>query len=221
MADIFEVIADPTRRKILEALLAAQVAGSELQVNDLVKQTKLGQPAVSKHLKILRDAKLVAAREDGQKRFYSVTPEPLEDVEDWLINFLSLGFDAEAEEDLSDVLGNAGEKLGSWLTERASWLSAQVQAKVKELDLDVDPKDLGRQLGRKLAEAKVETEKSAREFEKVARQKLDEVVKEVSSEADRVAKTVKRETTKVVKEVKTEAKKVAKDDKKKVSSPKK
>ncbi len=221
MADIFEVIADPTRRKILEALLAAQVAGSELQVNDLVKQTKLGQPAVSKHLKILRDAKLVAAREDGQKRFYSVTPEPLEDVEDWLINFLSLGFDAEAEEDLSDVLGNAGEKLGSWFTERASWLSAQVQAKVKELDLDVDPKDLGRQLGRKLAEAKVETEKSAREFEKVARQKLDEVVKEVSSEADRVAKTVKRETTKVVKEVKTEAKKVAKDVKKKVSSPKK
>lgn len=221
MADIFEVIADPTRRKILEALLAAQVAGSELQVNDLVKQTKLGQPAVSKHLKILRDAKLVAAREDGQKRFYSVTPEPLEDVEDWLINFLSLGFDAEAEEDLSEVLGNAGEKLGSWLTERASWLSAQVQAKVKELDLDVDPKDLGRQLGRKLAEAKVETEKSAREFEKVARQKLDEVVKEVSSEADRVAKTVKRETTKVVKEVKTEAKKVAKDVKKKVSSPKK
>jgi len=221
MPDIFEVIADPTRRKILEALLAAQVAGSELQVNDLVKQTKLGQPAVSKHLKILRDAKLVAAREDGQKRFYSVTPEPLEDVEDWLINFLSLGFDAEAEEDLSDVLGNAGEKLGSWLTERASWLSAQVQAKVKELDLDVDPKDLGRQLGRKLAEAKVETEKSAREFEKVARQKLDEVVKEVSSEADRVAKTVKRETTKVVKEVKTEAKKVAKDVKKKVSSPKK
>lgn len=231
MADIFEVIADPTRRKILEALLAAQAAGTELQVNDLVKQTKLGQPAVSKHLKILRDAKLVAAREDGQKRFYSVTPEPLEDVEDWLINFLSLGFDAESEEGLSDVLGNAGEKLGNWLTDRASWLSTQVQAKVKELDLDVDPKDLGRQLGRKLAEAKVETEKSAREFEKIARQKLDEVVKEVSSEADKVAKTVKRETSKVaktvkretnkvVKEVKTEAKKVAKDVKSKVKRSK-
>jgi DNA-binding transcriptional ArsR family regulator len=220
MADIFEVIADPTRRKILEALLAAQVSGGELQVNDLVKQTKLGQPAVSKHLKILRDAKLVAAREDGQKRFYSVTPEPLEVVEDWLINFLSLGFEAESEEGLSDVLGNAGEKLGNWLTERASWLSAQVQAKVKELDLDVDPKDLGRQLGRKLAEAKVETEKSAKEFEKIARQKLDEVVKEVSAEADKVAKTVKRETTKVVKDVKTEAKKVAGEVKKTVRKKK-
>ncbi len=220
MADIFEVIADPTRRKILEALLAAQVAGGELQVNDLVKKTKLGQPAVSKHLKILRDAKLVAAREDGQKRFYSVTPEPLEEVEDWLINFLSLGFDAEAEEGLSDVFGNAGEKLGNWLTERASWLSSQVQAKVNELDLDVDPKDLGRQLGRKLAEAKVETEKSAKEFEKVARQKLDEVVKEFSAEADKAARTVKRETTKVVQEVKTEAQKLAKEVKSKAKRSK-
>jgi ArsR family transcriptional regulator len=77
MADIFEAIADPTRRKIMELLLTAQVGGLELTVNDLVKQTKLGQPTVSKHLKTLRDAGLVAAREDGQKRFYSVTPEPL------------------------------------------------------------------------------------------------------------------------------------------------
>lgn len=220
MADIFEVIADPTRRKILESLLAAQVAGAELTVNDLVKKTKLGQPAVSKHLKTLRDAKLVAVREDGQKRFYSVTPDPLEEVEDWLINFLSLGFDAEAEEDLAGMLGDAGEKLGTWLTERAGWLTSQVQAKVKELDLDVDPKDLGRKLGRKLAETKVETEKSAREFEKLARQTLDEVVKEVSAEADKVAKTVKTETKKVAREVKTEAKKVAGEVKSKVRKTK-
>jgi ArsR family transcriptional regulator len=210
MADIFEVIADPTRRQILEALLAAQASGGELQVNDLVKKTKLGQPAVSKHLKILRDANLVAAREDGQKRFYSVTPEPLEEVEDWVINFLSLGFDAESEEDLAGVLGDAGAKLGTWITERASWLTEQAQAKIKELDLNIDPKDLGRQLGRKLAEAKVETEKSAKEFEKVARQTLDEVVKDLTTEADKAAKTVKAGTKKVVKEVKTEAKKAAK-----------
>ena len=210
MADIFEVIADPTRRQILEALLAAQAVGGELQVNDLVKKTKLGQPAVSKHLKILRDANLVAAREDGQKRFYSVTPEPLEEVEDWVINFLSLGFDAESEEDLAGVLGDAGAKLGTWITERASWLTDQAQAKIKELDLNIDPKDLGRQLGRRLAEAKVETEKSAKEFEKVARQTLDEVVKDLTTEADKAAKTVKAGTKKVVKEVKTEAKKAAK-----------
>ncbi|MFY8050614.1 MAG: ArsR/SmtB family transcription factor [Aquiluna sp.] len=191
MADIFEAIADPTRRKIMELLLTAQVGGLELTVNDLVKQTKLGQPTVSKHLKTLRDAGLVAAREDGQKRFYSVTPEPLEDVEDWLIEFLSLDFEAEEEEGLAASFGEAGAKLGTWLTERAGWLSEQVRAKVVELDLNVDPKDLGRQLGRKLADAKVDTEKSAREFEKIARQKLDEVVEDVRTEAKNVAREVK------------------------------
>jgi ArsR family transcriptional regulator len=191
MADIFEAIADPTRRKIMELLLTAQVGGLELTVNDLVKQTKLGQPTVSKHLKTLRDAGLVAAREDGQKRFYSVTPEPLEDVEDWLIEFLSLDFEAEEEEGLAASFGEAGAKLGTWLTERAGWLSEQVRAKVLELDLNVDPKDLGRQLGRKLADAKVDTEKSAREFEKIARQKLDEVVEDVRTEAKNVAREVK------------------------------
>ena len=70
MADIFEAIADPTRRKIMETLLSAQVAGSELTVSELVQKTGLGQPTVSKHLKTLREVGLVAAREDGQKRFY-------------------------------------------------------------------------------------------------------------------------------------------------------
>jgi DNA-binding transcriptional ArsR family regulator len=191
MADIFEAIADRTRRKIMELLLTAQVGGLELTVNDLVKQTKLGQPTVSKHLKTLRDAGLVAAREDGQKRFYSVTPEPLEEIEDWLIEFLSLDFEAEEEEGLAASFGEAGAKLGTWLTERAGWLSEQVKAKVVELDLNVDPKDLGRQLGRKLADAKVETEKSAKEFEKIARQKLDEVVEDVRTEAANVAREVK------------------------------
>jgi DNA-binding transcriptional ArsR family regulator len=191
MADIFEAIADPTRRKIMELLLTAQVGGVELTVNDLVKQTKLGQPAVSKHLKTLRDAGLVAAREDGQKRFYSVTPEPLEEIEDWLIEFLSLDFEAEEEEGLAASFGDAGAKLGTWITDKAGWLSEQVKAKIIELDLNVDPKDLGKQLGRKLADAKVETEKSAKEFEKIARQKLDEVVEDVRTEATNVAREVK------------------------------
>ncbi|NCV98829.1 MAG: ArsR family transcriptional regulator [Actinobacteria bacterium] len=64
MADIFEAIADPTRRNIMETLLSAQVAGSELTVSELVQKTGLGQPTVSKHLKTLREVGLVAARED-------------------------------------------------------------------------------------------------------------------------------------------------------------
>ncbi|MFY0670538.1 MAG: winged helix-turn-helix transcriptional regulator [Aquiluna sp.] len=191
MADIFEAIADPTRRNIMETLLSAQVAGSELTVSELVQKTGLGQPTVSKHLKTLREVGLVSAREDGQKRFYSVTPEPLEEIEDWMINFLSLGFEAEGEEDLAKNLGEAGEKLGNWITEKAAWLGEQLRSRAEELDVDVDPKELGKRLGRKLAETRVEAEKSAKDFEKLARQKVEEVVDDVRSEATHFAEEVK------------------------------
>ena len=191
MADIFEAIADPTRRKIMETLLSAQVAGAELTVSELVQKTSLGQPTVSKHLKTLREVGLVAAREDGQKRFYSVTPDPLEEIEDWMINFLSLGFEAEGEEDLAKNLGEAGEKLGHWITEKAAWLGEQLRSRAEELDVDVDPKELGKRLGRKLAETRVEAEKSAKDFEKIARQKVEEVVDDVRNEATHFAEEVK------------------------------
>ncbi len=191
MADIFEAIADPTRRKIMETLLSAQVSGAELTVSELVQKTGLGQPTVSKHLKTLREVGLVTAREDGQKRFYSVTPEPLEEIEDWMINFLSLGFEAEGEEDLAKNLGEAGEKLGHWITEKAAWLGEQLRSRAEELDVDVDPKELGKRLGRKLAETRVEAEKSAKDFEKIARQKVEEVVDDVRNEATHFAEEVK------------------------------
>lgn len=195
MADIFEAIADPTRRVLLETLLDSHLTGGsgELTVTELVERTKLGQPTVSKHLKTLREVGLVAAREDGQKRFYSVVPEPLEEIEDWMINFLSLGFDAEEEEgdEIAQTLGAAGEKLGHWLTEKAGWLGEQLKQKADELDIDVDPKELGHRLGRKLAEAKVEAAKSAKDFEKIARDKVEEVVDEVKAEAKHLATEVK------------------------------
>jgi len=196
MADIFEAIADPTRRNIMETLLSAQVAGSELTVSELVQKTGLGQPTVSKHLKTLREVGLVSAREDGQKRFYSVTPEPLEEIEDWMINFLSLGFEAEGEEDLAKNLGEAGEKLGNWITDKAAWLGEQLRSRAEELDVDVDPKELGKRLGRKLAETRVEAEKSAKDFEKLARQKVEEVVDDVRSEATHFAEEVKSKVRK-------------------------
>lgn len=196
MADIFEAIADPTRRQLLETLLSSHLAGGtgELTVSELVEKTGLGQPTVSKHLKTLREVGLVAAREDGQKRFYTVTPDPLEEIEDWMINFLSLGFDAETEEgdELAENLSVAGEKLGHWITERAEWLSVQLKTRVEELDIDFDAKDLGRRLGRKLAEVKTEAETSAKDFEKIARQKVEEVVDDVRSEADNFAKEVRK-----------------------------
>lgn len=196
MADIFEAVADPTRRNIMETLLSAQVAGSELTVSELVQKTGLGQPTVSKHLKTLREVGLVAAREDGQKRFYSVTPEPLEEIEDWMINFLSLGFEAEGEEDLAKNLGEAGEKLGHWITEKAAWLGEQLRSRAEELDVDVDPKELGKRLGRKLADTRVEAEKGAKDFEKLARQKVEEVVDDVRNEATHFADEVRSKVKK-------------------------
>ena len=135
MADIFEAVADPTRRQLLESLLASNEPGGagELTVSELVEKTGLGQPTVSKHLKTLREVGLVAVREAGQKRFYSVTPEPLEEIEDWMINFLSLDFDAEAEDEteLAHTLSIAGERLGSWITERGGWLQDQLKTRLR------------------------------------------------------------------------------------------
>jgi ArsR family transcriptional regulator len=108
MADIFSVIADPTRRHLLELLLerytaadaveAAPHAG-ESSVSELVHALDLSQPTVSKHLKVLREAGLVAVREEGQHRYYKLDAAPLEEVEDWTIPFLSADFDGSLKED--------------------------------------------------------------------------------------------------------------------------
>ncbi len=79
MLAAFEVLAEPNRRRILDLLLAG-----ERPVGDLVDALAVSQPAVSKHLRILRDAGLVAVRSDGQRRMYRVRPEPLQVVDEWL-----------------------------------------------------------------------------------------------------------------------------------------
>jgi DNA-binding transcriptional ArsR family regulator len=74
-----EVIAEPTRRQILDELLRG-----EQPVNALVEKLSMTQPAVSKHLRILREAGLVAVRPDGQRRLYRLRPEPLIELDTWL-----------------------------------------------------------------------------------------------------------------------------------------
>jgi DNA-binding transcriptional ArsR family regulator len=80
-----EVIAEPSRRQILDRLLRG-----EQPVNALVEQLGMAQPAVSKHLRILRDAGLVRARPDGQRRVYSLCPEPLMELDAWLEPYRSM-----------------------------------------------------------------------------------------------------------------------------------
>jgi DNA-binding transcriptional ArsR family regulator len=76
---IFEVLAEPNRRRILDLLRQA-----ERPVGDLVRELGVSQPAVSKHLRVLRDAGLVDVRSDAQRRLYRVNVAPLRAVDDWL-----------------------------------------------------------------------------------------------------------------------------------------
>ena len=75
----FDVIAEPNRRRILDLLLER-----ERPVGDLVHALRVSQPAVSKHLRVLRDAGLVEVRADGRRRLYRTRPEPLREIDDWL-----------------------------------------------------------------------------------------------------------------------------------------
>jgi DNA-binding transcriptional ArsR family regulator len=76
---LFEVLAEPSRRRVLDLLRER-----ERTVGELVDALGMSQPAVSKHLRVLREARLVEARVDAQRRIYTLRPEPLEDVDAWL-----------------------------------------------------------------------------------------------------------------------------------------
>ncbi|HEX3899998.1 MAG TPA: metalloregulator ArsR/SmtB family transcription factor [Mycobacteriales bacterium] len=75
----FAVLAEPARRQILDLLRER-----ERSVGELVRDLRLSQPGVSKHLRVLRDAGLVSARVDAQRRVYRVQPEALEEIDAWL-----------------------------------------------------------------------------------------------------------------------------------------
>jgi DNA-binding transcriptional ArsR family regulator len=82
--ETFEVLAEPNRRRILDLLLV------ERPVGDLVEGTGLSQPAVSKHLRVLREAGLVEVRPVAQRRLYRVRPEPLRALDEWLAPYRRL-----------------------------------------------------------------------------------------------------------------------------------
>ncbi|MCT1615680.1 metalloregulator ArsR/SmtB family transcription factor [Kocuria indica] len=86
--DAYSALSDPTRRRILTAL-----RGGPRPVGELVTELQVSQPTVSKHLKVLRDAGMVATRAQGQKRFYNLTAEPFVAVLDW-VNELVAAADA-------------------------------------------------------------------------------------------------------------------------------
>ncbi len=81
-ADAFNAVAEPRRRQILDLL-----AGGERPVNDIVGLLGLGQPQVSKHLKVLREVGLVNARQEGRQRVYRLNGRSLKPIHDWVKNY--------------------------------------------------------------------------------------------------------------------------------------
>ena len=81
--DTFTALAEPTRRTILEMLAAR----GELSATDIYKKFKSSPPAISQHLKVLREAKLVRVEKRAQQRIYYISPEPMHELEKWIKQF--------------------------------------------------------------------------------------------------------------------------------------
>ncbi|HTS74787.1 MAG TPA: metalloregulator ArsR/SmtB family transcription factor [Bryobacteraceae bacterium] len=82
MDSVFEIIAEPNRRAILSLLVSSQ-----LSVGEIERRLRMPQPAVSKHLRVLRDAGFVESTVDAQRRLYRLRPEPLRELDSWLAPF--------------------------------------------------------------------------------------------------------------------------------------
>jgi DNA-binding transcriptional ArsR family regulator len=83
--DHFQILADPTRRLVVEALRSG-----ERQVNDIVTAAGIHQSGVSRHLRILHEAGFVSMRPDGQRRLYSLRLEPFRELDAWLAGYRGL-----------------------------------------------------------------------------------------------------------------------------------
>jgi DNA-binding transcriptional ArsR family regulator len=82
MESAFQIIAEPNRRAILSLLVSSQQSVGEIE-----RQLRMPQPAVSKHLRVLREAGFVESTVDAQRRLYRLKPEPFEEVDAWLAQF--------------------------------------------------------------------------------------------------------------------------------------
>lgn len=191
MSDIFTVLSDPTRRALLQAL-----AVGPRTVSDLVALTSEGQPTVSKHLKTLRDAGLVTAQAAGQARVYSIDRGPLAEIEAFLAEVApgmgGTGAGASGSKtpanDVEKVLTDAAVALSGWITEGANWLGSKVQEKVA--DANIDPQAVGRDVGRKLADAKLQATDTAADAQAALRAELGDLSSRLGVSAAELRATV-------------------------------
>ena len=79
---VFHAIAEPTRRRLLDAL-----ARGPRSAGSLARRFPASRPAIARHLRVLRAARLVRARAVGRRRIYELTPAPLHAVESWVAHY--------------------------------------------------------------------------------------------------------------------------------------
>lgn len=103
MITTFEALADPTRRRILGLLLERPRL-----VGEIVDSLGMSQPGISKHLRVLREAELVKVRQDAQRRWYELRPEPLAELDAWLEDYRHLW--AERFDRLDELLDELQEE---------------------------------------------------------------------------------------------------------------
>lgn len=101
--DTFIALADPTRRQIIESL-----AAGEASFGALADQFEMSRPAVSQHLKVLRDAGIVTSRADAQRRIYSLSDDGLDEIDAWLGKVQK--FWAQGLDKLEKLLGDISEQ---------------------------------------------------------------------------------------------------------------
>lgn len=86
MMHAFDILGDPVRRRILE-LLTDEVCSAGEITSLIIAEYGISQPAVSQHLRILRDSGFAVARAEGRRRFYALTPERFDEVDTWVQRF--------------------------------------------------------------------------------------------------------------------------------------
>ena len=141
MTDVFDALADKNRRIILELVAASE----SLTTAALATKTKLSATVLEKHLKVLVEAELLTVVTKGKTSTYTLNRTGLGQAAKWFGKFGSAFVSNQADQ--------LGENIGNLLSSAAEWLEKRVGAKI---NLDIDPEQAGRELGKKLSDAKRE-----------------------------------------------------------------
>jgi DNA-binding transcriptional ArsR family regulator len=179
MSDIFKAIADPKARLVLETLADKPLA----TVAKTAEASGLKSDQVTTILASLLEAKLVKATGTGASKKYSLNAKGFGPYVSWLAKVAETSAVSNLELQLVDL----GEKLGNVIADGSGWVST----KVKE-NVDVDPKQWGKELGRILAELKLEVQKQATTVQKQAKTIATDVQQEAKTIATEVRNRVKR-----------------------------